>query len=149
MYTPDSLLQLAADYESQLQPQKVGEPNYNNYDLRMKAERAMQVAQYMEQRGITEVRSIGPFHEAGPTRGQKVRLKAGALRFSTNPKVPREGEIIPRAFTITVHDTHGGFVYPERDREHGTDITVVNAKVNWVGTGSYWYWVDLNDVEIV
>ena len=149
MYTPDSLLQLATDREAQLQPQRCGQYNIGNYDLRMKAERVMQVAQYMEPRGIAEARSIGPFHEAGPEHGQRVRLKAGARRFSTNPKVPREGEVIPRPYTITVHDTHGGYIYPERDREHGTDITVVNAKVNWVGTGSYWYWVDLNDIEVL
>ena len=76
-------------------------------------------------------------------RGDQVRIKKGARRRSTNPKLRGVGDIVPRDFTVTVHDAYAGFACP-----HGNE-PLTNPTIHWAGAGGYWYWVDANDVELV
>lgn len=94
----------------------------------------------------TPVQVLGPFYVAGlvfPKRGDDVTIAKGAIVHSTHPKIPSEGIEQKRRQTVLLHDLKCGFV----DTWHG--IRVQDVEVLWAGTGGYWKWTSLNNVESI
>lgn len=101
-------------------------------------------------------------------RGDRVRVPKGTVINGTFPEGLKEAG---RAYTVAVHDvTHeyGGVCYCHRDGsqdwttspEDPHPVALTNghgkhcspptpAQVCWVGTGGYWHYADLNDVEVM
>lgn len=139
MITPDSLLATATNLTILAEDAKAaGDPDA--WKLRMEADRALLCGQFMEKRGIHEARSIGPFSVVKPKAGQRVRIKVGAEIHSTSKRLRRT---LARAYTVTVNRFGEGHAWEERD------IQIRNGEVTWVGTGGYWCWTDVGNVEIV
>jgi hypothetical protein len=72
--------------------------------------------------------------------GNLVKIKKGARVSTTHPKGSYECR---RSYIFKVHD-----VYPGYDDSHYSGA-VRTASVHWVGTGSYWFWTDMENVEKV
>lgn len=139
MITPDSLLDTAIKLQTLADDAKAaGDPDA--WKLRSEADRALLCGQFMEQRGITETRSIGPYSLVKPKDGQRVRIKAGAVIHSTSKRLRRT---LARAYSVKVHRFGEGHAWEERD------IQIRNGEVTWVGTNGYWCWTDVGNVEIV
>lgn len=142
--TPNSLLEYAIELEELLVPQEPGTVSEHNYELKKLIREASDTAMIMEQNGVAEAAFAGRFATARVAETKRVRIKKGARRFSTHPQVPIDGEIVPRAYTVEIHDVYSGFVDP-----HRRDPRIVNGQVHWVGTGGYYFWADINDVELL
>lgn len=106
---------------------------------------AMAAVAYMEANGLTEATAIGHYGVQSIQRGTKVRLKAGAAVRSTHPKYRGVGYDNPKTRTLNVFDVYTGYVdYHKIDRAQ-----VRNPEVVWVGTGGYWFYTDINNVEFI
>lgn len=150
MYTPQRLMEIALEADTRYQELSkqypLGTFNKERNDAYDLSEIAMICAAWMEKNGLSEVKSIGPFNEFLPTSGSLVKVKEGATVYSTHPSYTREGRKVRRDQVIKVHDVYQGYV----DRYHHIDHPEVrNATVHWVGSGGYWKWCDINDVEQV
>lgn len=141
--TPEALLQLSDHAIAALEPQDVGTPNWRNYDLRRRSELALRIAEHLMDRGITTAKHAGPFSTEIFDDGQTVRIKAGSVRFSTHPQVGRDGEKVPRDFSIRIWHAYSGHIADHRDHE------IVNPTIHWVGRGGYYFWTDAANVEAV
>lgn len=129
-YTPASLLEMAVSLEAE-----------GTYESRQKAQLALLCARYMEQKGMTSAVQIGPFTPQKFTKGQKVRVPAGALvRKPTHPSL--EDGPAKRSYVVEVFGFNDGYVY-----EEGGEITLWNAEICWPGTGGYWYYTEATNVE--
>lgn len=113
------------------------------------------------------------------SRGDKIRIRRGAMVLSTHPDKP-DPYPLSRSQVVTVHHTTPGeslsaSSLTERDKEwlelkgHGDklnelyrlceedDVDAIdsfrihtkNPRVVWRGTGKYWFEADVNDVEDV
>lgn len=100
----------------------------------------------MEANGIAECANVGPFMTSSFSRGQKVRIKKGVKVFSTAPSVSREGREQSRSQVVTVHFFDQGYIDLTEDR---ANPRIVQGKVTWSGTGGYWRWTDVNNVELI
>lgn len=121
---------------------------------RVTVEHALACASWMEEHGYTgdaALNFVGPFGELPKLkRGDKVRVKKGALIWTTHPSVRKEvgGDNHKRAgktHTVTVDRMSPG---------HGTalrrgEIEIRNPTVTWAGPGGYWCEVSLNDIEVL
>lgn len=140
-FTPDSLLQIALDAQAELDATT---PDIRSADFRWEARRkrddALHTAAWMEQQGITEAKSIGPFGNPQIRQGAKVRVLKGAKIGGTGSRVP---ERAGATHTVTVVSIDPGHVFAEHGR-----IRLTNAKINWAGRGGYWRWTDVTNVEV-
>ena len=71
-------------------------------------------------------------------RGDRVCIKAGAEIRTTHPKGPRTSA---RAYYVTVHDVSPGYDCP--------GYAIRKPEIVWVGSGSYWFYTDMENVEKV
>lgn len=158
-YTPEHLREIAAkakaDYEEYSKTHGPG----TVHDLRNKAWRVMReadsCARWMEAMGYSELANVGPFTSVNFTKGQKVRIRAGAKIRSLHPS--RGGMIvITRARVVTLHDVYRGRCDAEgfhrtraSSNEEALQASVRQPEVVWAGTGGYWCHADLNDVEAI
>lgn len=140
---PETLLRLSEDALRALEPQAVGTVNYRNYELRRRSEIALKVAEHLIDTGVDQAKHSGPFSTEIFDDGQMVKVKAGAVRFSTHPKVGRDGEIVPRDFSVRVWHAYSGHIMDHRDDE------IVDPTVHWVGRGGYFFWTHANNVEAI
>lgn len=103
--------------------------------------------EYLEANNLTEIEIIGPFYnglekdERLKVRGTKIRIKKGAKIRSTGPQ---NGTIAKRDRVVTLFDFDPGYCCRSAKFEEFR-----NAKVCWVGSSGYWFYTDLNNVEII
>jgi hypothetical protein len=70
--------------------------------------------------------------------GTVVRIKKGTALWSTNPS--KHKFMAGRTYVVTIHDS-----YPA----YGDNTEMRFAEVLWAGTGGYWTYAKLDDVEVV
>lgn len=70
--------------------------------------------------------------------GTVVRIKKGTALWSTNPN--KRKFTAGRTYTIAIHDSYPGY---------GDASEIRFAEVLWAGTGGYWTYAKLDDVEVV
>lgn len=148
MHTIASLLQTASEaeirYKALLLEHPPGTYSKERNDAFDLMERALFCACWMEQEGLSAIVNVGPFMGVALDRGQRARIKKGAQVFSTHPQVTRAGKTLSRAQVVKVHDLDRGYI----DQYHGQgEQRLVQGKVTWVGTGGYWFWTDVNNIE--
>jgi len=150
MFTPESLLAIAAEAEARYQallaehpPGTINQERNDAYDL---AEKALVCAEWLERSGRGSLAYVGPFGTLPFGRGSRVRIRKGAIIRSTKPGTPREGVPAKTTHVVTVHDIHCGFASTWGSLG---EEKVRQPAVNWAGDGGYWRWVDANDVEVV
>jgi hypothetical protein len=136
MFTPARLLDIALSAQAEMD----ASPREFRWDAMRARDEALNVAAWMEQHGITEAKSIGPFGSSALKQGDKVRVRKGAKIRGTGNNVPdRAGA----THTVTVVSVDRGSVFEERPGQ----IRVVNEMVHWAGRGGYWRWTDASNVE--
>jgi len=148
MITLEYLQQLAlsemARYEELSKAFPPGTINDMRNDALRNAETAELCAQHMVNLGVTELAHVGPYHSFEVQRDQIVRIKKGALVFSTHPSFDSNGKVTARHQQVKVHAFDRGYV-----TTYGPKPNVVPPFVRWAGTGGYWRWTDLNNVELI
>ncbi|GHE75985.1 hypothetical protein GCM10019059_39170 [Camelimonas fluminis] len=102
---------------------------------------ALLCADEMERTGLTSAQHFGPFSTTLFRKHQKVKVKAGGVRFSTNPRVPSAGEIVRRPYYVNLFAAYAGRY------DGGGKTPFIHPQVHWIGTGNYYYWANPNDVE--
>lgn len=143
LISPEALIKLSEDTLRDLEPQEVGTPNYRNADLRRRSAIAIKVAERLLDKGVDQAKHVGPFSTEIFDDGQMVKVKAGAVRFSTHPKVGRDGEVVPRDFSVRIWHAYSGYIMDHRDEQ------IVDATVHWVGRGGYYFWTHASNVEAI
>lgn len=141
--TPDALIAYSYAVEKTLEPQEVGQTNSRNADIRHQSRLALECAEQMLRQGIAEAKHFGPFSTELFADDEIVKIKAGAVRFSTHPQVGRNGEIVPRDFKVKVWHAYAGYT------DHHRDGGIRHPTVHWVGRGSYFFWTDASNVEAI
>lgn len=136
MFTPDSLFQIALDAQAQLD----AIPNHIDWSLVRRRDEALHTAAWMEQHGVTEAVSIGPFGNADIKQGTKVRVRKGAKIGGTGTNVPDKAGA---TYTVEVVSIDAGSVSEDLRGE----IRLRNQTVHWAGRGGYWRWTDVTNVE--
>ena len=99
---------------------------------------ALIAADWMEKNGIRSALHVGPFSSVTIRAEKPIQIRSGSLILTTHPKgsvISTQSQKIER-----FHRIDKGYV-SERER------AVVNPKLVWAGTGGYWRWTDLNNVE--
>lgn len=143
MFTPENLLALAEEYEKKYKELLVlypaGTVNDERNEARKNMDDAFDCASWMEANGIQEISHVGPFNTFTVSKGQFVKVKKGAVVYSTAPDYTREGKENSQVYGIKVHDFYKGQVYNNE---------VTNPTVHWVGRHGYWKWCNLSDVEL-
>ena len=156
MFTPASLLAIAtaaeARYKALLAQFPPGTINRERNDAHDEMNRALACAVWMETSGHAELSHVGTFGQVNVVRGQRVRIKRGALVHSLHPSLPRD-VVLERAQVVNLHFVDPGFVDPEgmrmrRGREESFSL-VRQPRVTWSGTGGYWRSTDLTNVEVI
>ncbi len=106
---------------------------------------AIGAVKYMEDNGIDTALAVGNFGLQDIAKGTIVRLKAGARVTSTHPKYRGVGYDNPKTRSLKVNKVYAGHIdYHVIDKTH-----VRNPEVVWVGTGGYWFYTDINNVEFI
>lgn len=139
--TPEGLLTVSDEALRELEATERG--NARIWDLRRRSDMALKVAEHLMDRGIATAKHAGPFSTEIFDDGQTVRIKAGSIRFSTHPQVGRDGENVPRDFSVRIWHAYSGHIADHRDHE------IVNPTIHWVGRGGYYFWTDAANVEAV
>jgi hypothetical protein len=160
MFTPDSLLEMAVDFETKGNEQAAlgnqSDPATRErsdffgkaYEFRRKSMEATVCAEWMENHDITEAATIGPFGNITVERGKKIRIKAGAVVFGFGTEIPNGGKIVTRKYIVAIHRADNGFAI-DANGGHRGKAEVRNQQVHWAGTGGYWRWTDASNVEIL
>lgn len=143
MFTVDSLLEMAVEADAA----SLAVTGFDRMDERRRSEQALLCAEWMQANGLTEVEAIGPFGHKDLKRGQKVRIKAGAVIRCFCNEIPACGKAVVRPYTVTVHSADQGWV--GHDHHIRGRIDVRNQQVHWAGTGGYWRWTDATNVEVI
>lgn len=139
MITIDSLLKKASD----AQDNSLDTNQIEACRWKTESRRAMVAVKAMRDQGLTEVNGILGFDAIHVTRGETVRIKRGAAVFSTHPQVSLDGKVTTRRQDVRVHSVMQGYANPyQDDADHNR-----NTKVEWLGSGGYYFWTDLNNVE--
>lgn len=87
---------------------------------------------------------LGPYlmdYIVFPEKGDKVSIVKGAMVNSTATKNDHGPTEAAKKRTITVHRVSGGFI------DHDRGIRISNPEVHWAGTGGYWHWTSLDNIE--
>lgn len=154
MFTPESLLQIATGAETRYKGLLVefppGTSNDERNDARRRMEQALVCAEWMQTGGHTELTHVGPFGAIDLKQGDRIRIRKGAVVFSTAPNIGREGVTLPRAQVVTVRSVDQGYVDTDHHYHRSRDkdaSPVRQARVRWSGAGSYWRWTDITNVE--
>ena len=142
-FTPARLLDIAVMWESVMK-EKQASPDAHadlsfSFAYHRKAQ-ALGIAAYMERHGIQERRNIGCFQLDFFKPGDIVTLRKGQTVHTTHPTLKGP---VKRDRTVKVHTVFDGYSFDLNDERRAT---VVNPKIEWVGSGGYWYWIDIEDV---
>lgn len=103
---------------------------------------ALEIVAYMEKRGIAERRNTGCFQLDNFNKGDVVRLRKGQECGTTHPSM--EGPV-KRDRTVKVHRVMPGYT---TDLESDHRALVVDPRIEWVGTGSYYFWCDIENITL-
>lgn len=153
-YTPERLFNIAAESEAKYKELIVMYPpgtyNKERNDAHELMEMALSCAEYMEKNKIEEAIGIGPFCDISFKKGEKVRIKKGAIIHTTAPCILGNGPKIQlenkRNYVCTVFDFNKGWAgchYKSQEFE------VRSPQIHWVGSSGYWKWTDISGVEKV
>ncbi|MCZ7862458.1 hypothetical protein O9X98_13880 [Agrobacterium salinitolerans] len=145
-FTPSRLVDIASRWERVMQDKRDDSTAHSDISPSFAYHRkrqALGIAEYMQRHGIEERRNIGCFQLDFVNPGDTVRLRKGLQFGTTHPSVKGP---VKRNRTVEVHHTYEGYT---SDLEHGRKAVVCNPRVEWVGTGGYWCWADIDDIEIV
>jgi hypothetical protein len=148
MFTPDSLLDIALEQDAIIAGMGAHVPGTyhgEHYAARQRRDKALKAAEHMQAHGIVSAAHIGEFQSFQVREGDVVRLRKGATVFSTSRQVPRDGKPNGVNRKIRVRSVHQGYI----DYSGMSQGEVRNPTVHWAGTGSYWYWTDINNVELI
>lgn len=153
MFTKDSLIAVAelaeAKYNERIEAGfGVGTYDKERNDARRLVSKAMAAAVHMEQNGIESAVAVGEFCTVKLNKGDRVRIKAGAKIWGTHPQYRNGGRHISRSRVVSVWRLDEGYTPAEGDVLRHTHA-LRNPQVCWVGTGGYWFYADVNDVEIL
>lgn len=155
-FTPAKLLAFATEQDELHKKLSIefpaGTVHEGRNNARWMRDCALGCAQWMEKYGHTELVAVGPFIGMKlPKRDEKVRIKKGARVFSTDSRVPNEGQFIQRARVVTVRSTDAGYFneHAYRMGERSDEELLRQPQLRWSGTGQFWYWTDLTNVELI
>lgn len=145
-YTPARLLDIATLWDVILNEKRADASAHPVVDIshaRYRRDQAFGIAAYMEREGIAERRNIGCFQLDFVKPGQKVILRKGKAFRTMHPsqKGPAKKD---RA--ILVYRCDEGYTH---DLENPHTALVSGPNIVWTGTGGYWCYANLDDVEIV
>lgn len=107
-------------------------------------ERALAGAKWMQEQDIEQLLHVGTFHAFLPVKGQRVRVRQGAVVRSWGPGGP--DMVAQRARVVTVHRSDPGFI--DVDGLHRQRGAVRQGEVVWSGAQG-WCSTDLNNVELI
>lgn len=84
-------------------------------------------------------------------RGDRVRVKAGAILHTTLPDPSKKELVNKRARTVTVNHVDNGMSEHIRYGDNGEDIWrhLHDPGVVWPGAGGYWHSAKMSDCELV
>ena len=139
MFTPATLLNIAIDAEFAYHSATNGDDRMEAFSLK---ERAMVCAEWLDAQPVKEMTHVGPFGEIPFKKGQKVRVKKGAVIQSTHPQ--KRTYKAGTSHTVELHLVCAGYVHTH----HGLP-EMFDPMVEWAGTGGYWCWTHPNNVELV
>lgn len=146
-YTPEKLLEIAVaadvQYKSLAAEFGPGTWHEGRNAAREMRQSALACAAWMESHGHLQIANVGPFMTTSVHRGERVRIRRGSVIHGTGPGMPREGLRSGRAILVTAHSVDKGYVV-DADRDNPS---VVQGKVSWAGSGGYWRWTDINNVD--
>lgn len=140
MITIEMLLKTASDADTLSQAIT---DSTESYHARSERDRRFTAAEAMEKLGLKAVNGIFGIDAFRPAPGEILVLKKGAVVLSTHPRVPRDGKVSGQRRKVKVHSIMPGHI----DLSDWNNEYNRNTCVQWVGTGSYWFWADLNDFE--
>lgn len=146
MITIDSLQGLANEKNAEYEKLSIEYPAGTHHTPRNEArdlrDKALECIAWMRARNLTEVTWVGPFGPPLPTKGEKVRVKPGAI-IRGGPRNRPSSCVATRALTVTVYRIDKGGVYtiPEK--------IVRTPEVSWVGAGGCIRTTDMNNVEML
>lgn len=103
--------------------------------------------------GSTDGKHVG-FHltdELPRLTGKRVRVRAGAEVRTTLPNLAKKRFVLPRSRVVTVHDMDNGMSQLSNDDPHNLiyNTHISDPGICWVGTGGYWHYALLADVELI
>lgn len=144
-FTPSRLLEIADIWERVMR-EKQGSPEaHPDIDFSFAYQRnrnAIGIAAYIDKHSIESRRNIGCFQLDHFREGDVVRLRRRQEFGTTHPSVKGP---VKRDRTIKVHRVMPGYA---TDLERGHRALVMNPKIEWVGTGSYYFWCEVEDVVL-
>jgi hypothetical protein len=150
MITAEALLNIAFEnekiYNERVAIVPVGYDRERNDAHKLMEQALFCAAEMFKEFGKAETLSFGPFGLQTIAKGTKVRLKKGAKIRSTSPKYRGKYSENARARMIEVHRVAEGFA---STRDFSGYEQVRHPEVVWVGSGGYWFWVSINDIELV
>lgn len=90
-------------------------------------------------------------HELPFKRGQRVRVKAGAVLRTTLPDPSKRTLVNKRSRVITVASIHNGMSehVGYSDKMENLWRHIDEPQVVWPGTGGYWHRANMSDCEVV
>lgn len=154
LVTKEELLEIACQAEQTMQAERLPSGTmqtdkwrdaYRLHDV------AFAAAKWMEEGGLEEVVQIGPFGRLDIKRGDKVRIKKGAVILSMNPKHNRDNpKIAKKDYEVVIHDVNEGWIGTHW-HPHKRDSVEVHREqsICWPGEGGYWCYLDTAMVEKV
>jgi hypothetical protein len=160
MFTPEKLLEIAvANYAIYKAPGPGIPRTSEQMDAHRLAEQAETCALWLERFGNGEaVETIGPFGAKKIESGDVVKVKKGAVLYTTHPKYKRTynpdgssfDKIAGKDYEVKVHNVDNGWAPgPHQYHDHKLRNEVRNQKVHWAGEGGYWFWTDAQNVEVI
>lgn len=145
-FTPDRLLEIAVKWEDVMRDKQASDDAHPDVSFSFayyRSRQAFGVADYMKRHGIAEKRNIGCFQLDSVKVGDMVKLPKGLELKTTHPSIKGP---VKRDRTVKVHRVVEGYT---NDLENPLKALVSNPKVEWVGSGGYWYWADIDDVILM
>lgn len=76
-------------------------------------------------------------------KGDMVTIPKGAIFFTTAPEKLREAK---KSYKVKVFSTDNGC--DAYKNYHGENVPARNPRIDWVGAGGYWCWIELNDLNL-
>lgn len=160
VYTPEWFDQLEATSKAEHEALLAEFPPGTISEERTDAHQIMEVARicanWMRLMNHKELRHVGPFlsYPFGPfgepfRMPRRIRMATGMVHAGTKIRSlhPTSGGILTaqRDRRISIHEINSGYIkWDERE----TVSAIVQPTAMWSGSGGYWNYVDLNDVEL-
>ena len=151
MFKVATLISMAEDaqqrYDALLQKHPSGTFNEERNLARQESATLMACAEWMMDNNIDQMANVGPLIGTPVKKGQRVRVRKGAKVTGTF-QGGKEGIILARSQVVTVHALDKGYLnfLEGRDRK---SPKMVQSRVVWAGSGGYWRYAELNDVEVL